>query len=189
MYKCMYIQYIQGPLSVQAPYTKSYPIINCSCYNGSLFTWTVVCLTAAKFKSLIFQTEFRCYPYYITPWVRPAENTVSNSSSIVACVSVAAGSCLPNRSLAAAVYSGSTILTLRWHITILYISLYNLLWFYILNVSVTKRAWCLCWALTIHYTPSVVLTKVGWLRSQLRSESRNENDTCWIWVFQSGGYE
>jgi hypothetical protein len=33
------------------------------------------------------------------------ENTVTNNSPIVACVSVAAGICLPSRSLAAAVYS------------------------------------------------------------------------------------
>jgi hypothetical protein len=38
------------PLSVQAQYSRSCPIINCSCYNGSLLTSTVVCLTAAKFK-------------------------------------------------------------------------------------------------------------------------------------------
>jgi hypothetical protein len=42
-----------GPLSVQAQYSRSCPIISCSCYNGSLVTWTVVCLTAAKFKPLI----------------------------------------------------------------------------------------------------------------------------------------
>jgi hypothetical protein len=42
------------PLSVQAHYSRSCPIISCFCYNGSLATWTVVCLTAAKFKPLIF---------------------------------------------------------------------------------------------------------------------------------------
>jgi hypothetical protein len=41
------------PLSVQAQYSRSCPIISSSCYNSSLVTWTVVCLTAAKFKPLI----------------------------------------------------------------------------------------------------------------------------------------
>jgi hypothetical protein len=42
------------PLSVQAQYSRSCPIISSSCYNSSLITWTVVCLAAAKFKPLIF---------------------------------------------------------------------------------------------------------------------------------------
>jgi hypothetical protein len=42
------------PLSVQAQYSKSCPIISSSCYNSILVTWTVVCLTAAMFKHLIF---------------------------------------------------------------------------------------------------------------------------------------
>jgi hypothetical protein len=42
------------PLSGQAQYSRKCPIISSSCYNGSLSTWTVVCLTAAKFKPLIF---------------------------------------------------------------------------------------------------------------------------------------
>jgi hypothetical protein len=29
-------------------------VLRILCYNGSLVTWTVVCLTAAKFKPLIF---------------------------------------------------------------------------------------------------------------------------------------
>jgi hypothetical protein len=41
------------PLSVQAQYSRSYPI-GSTCYNSSLVTWTVVCLTAAKFKPLVF---------------------------------------------------------------------------------------------------------------------------------------
>jgi hypothetical protein len=54
VYKCMYDVYTMytRPLSVQAQYSRSCPIINCSCYNGSLLTWTVVCLTATKFKPL-----------------------------------------------------------------------------------------------------------------------------------------
>jgi hypothetical protein len=42
------------PLSVQAQYSRKCPIISSSCYNSSLVTWTVVCLTAAKSKPLIF---------------------------------------------------------------------------------------------------------------------------------------
>jgi hypothetical protein len=55
MYICMYVytKYTR-PLSFQAQYSISCPIINCSCYNGSLLTWMVVCLTATKFKPLIF---------------------------------------------------------------------------------------------------------------------------------------
>jgi hypothetical protein len=43
-----------GPLSVQAQYSRSCSIISSPWYNSSLVTWTVVCLTAAKFKPLIF---------------------------------------------------------------------------------------------------------------------------------------
>jgi hypothetical protein len=49
----VYTTYIR-PLSVQAQYCISCPIISSSFYNSSLVTWTVVCLTAAKFKPLIF---------------------------------------------------------------------------------------------------------------------------------------
>jgi hypothetical protein len=45
----VYIIYIR-PLSVQAQYSRSCPIISSSCYNSRVVTWTVVCLTAAKFK-------------------------------------------------------------------------------------------------------------------------------------------
>jgi hypothetical protein len=41
-----------SPLSVQALQSRS--CISYLCYNGSLVTWTVVSLTAAKFKPLIF---------------------------------------------------------------------------------------------------------------------------------------
>jgi hypothetical protein len=47
------------PLSVQAQYSRSCPIISRFFYNSSLVTWTVVCLTTAKFKSLIFCVEVR----------------------------------------------------------------------------------------------------------------------------------
>jgi hypothetical protein len=50
----MYIKHIQGLLSVQAQYSRSYPIISSSYYNSSLVSWTVVWLTAGKFKPLIF---------------------------------------------------------------------------------------------------------------------------------------
>jgi hypothetical protein len=40
------------PLSVQTQYSRSCPIISSSCYNSSLVTSTVVCLTSAKFKPL-----------------------------------------------------------------------------------------------------------------------------------------
>jgi hypothetical protein len=42
------------PLSVQAENSRSCPILCSSSYNGSLVTWTVVRLTAAKFKPLVF---------------------------------------------------------------------------------------------------------------------------------------
>jgi hypothetical protein len=56
--KCTYVHVciynIYKPLSVQALYSRSCPIISLSCYNGSLVPWTVACLTAAKSKPLIF---------------------------------------------------------------------------------------------------------------------------------------
>jgi hypothetical protein len=42
------------PLSVRAQYSRLCPISGSFRYNGSLVTWTVVCLTAAKFKPLVF---------------------------------------------------------------------------------------------------------------------------------------
>jgi hypothetical protein len=51
------------PLSVQAQYSKLCPITSSFRYNGSLVTWTVVCLTAAKFKPLVFPVSgFALYP-------------------------------------------------------------------------------------------------------------------------------
>jgi hypothetical protein len=53
--KCMYLYTAYtGPLSVQAQYIWSCPIISSSCYNSSLATWRVVFLKAAKFKPFIF---------------------------------------------------------------------------------------------------------------------------------------
>jgi hypothetical protein len=42
------------PLSVQAQYSRLCTISTSFRYNGSLVTWTVVCLTVAKFKPLIW---------------------------------------------------------------------------------------------------------------------------------------
>jgi hypothetical protein len=42
-----------GPLSVQAQYSRLFPISSSFRYNDNLVTWAVVCLTAAKFKPLI----------------------------------------------------------------------------------------------------------------------------------------
>jgi hypothetical protein len=42
-----------GPRSVQAQYSRLCPISSSFHYNDSLVTWTVVCLTATKFKPLI----------------------------------------------------------------------------------------------------------------------------------------
>jgi hypothetical protein len=52
----------------------------------------------------------------------PTENTVSNNSSIVACIYVAAGTCVPSRRLLVDVSSGSTIPNFRRHFTIFFIS-------------------------------------------------------------------
>jgi hypothetical protein len=81
--KC--IQHIQGLLSVQAQYNRSCPIISSSCYNSSLVTWTVVCLTAAKFKPLIlFSVTTDGESYILSARIIHRKH----SSSIVACVSV-----------------------------------------------------------------------------------------------------
>jgi hypothetical protein len=45
------------PLSVRAQYSRKCPIISSYCYSSSLVTWTVICLTAAKFKPLIFSVS------------------------------------------------------------------------------------------------------------------------------------
>jgi hypothetical protein len=42
------------PLSVRAQYSRLCPISGSFRYNSSLVTWTVICLTAAKFKPLVF---------------------------------------------------------------------------------------------------------------------------------------
>jgi hypothetical protein len=49
----MYIQYIQGLCQSVARYSRLCPISGSLRYNGSLDTWMVVCLVAAKFMNLI----------------------------------------------------------------------------------------------------------------------------------------
>jgi hypothetical protein len=74
---CVYIQYIQSLLSFQGQYSRSCPVFISSHYNGSLVTWTVVCLTAAKFKPLVFPVSVFALSIFIiltklvpriTPW-------------------------------------------------------------------------------------------------------------------------
>jgi hypothetical protein len=81
MYKYMYIKYTR-PLSVQAQYNIPCPSISCSCYNDSLVTWTVVCLTAVKFKPPLLKCKHSRY-------IDAARTTHRyRASAIVACVSV-----------------------------------------------------------------------------------------------------
>jgi hypothetical protein len=49
----MYCTIRRRPLSVQAENSTLYHILSSSGYNGSLVTWTVLCLAAAKFKPLV----------------------------------------------------------------------------------------------------------------------------------------
>jgi hypothetical protein len=62
----------------------------------------------------LFLTEL----FFITTLHRPNRRHRVNNSSIVACIFVAAGTCLPSRCLAMNVYSGSTIPAFRRHVTI-----------------------------------------------------------------------
>jgi hypothetical protein len=65
-----YIQYIQG-LSVQAKYSRSFPIISSSCYNSSVVTLMVACLTASKLEPLIFLLMASEFVSFITTLHRP----------------------------------------------------------------------------------------------------------------------
>jgi hypothetical protein len=94
---CMYNIY-KRTLSLQAQYSRSWPILSISCYNSSLVTWTVVCLTAAKFKPLIFpMSRFALssvvnicnYVTFYDPVADRWQNIHLNRSSVVICVSVA----------------------------------------------------------------------------------------------------
>jgi hypothetical protein len=65
------------PLSVQAENSRSCPFLNSLGYSGSLVTWKVVCLTAAKFKPLVLSVPgfalsnianiYACMQYLIVP--------------------------------------------------------------------------------------------------------------------------
>jgi hypothetical protein len=111
------------PLSVQAQYSRKCPIISIALYNGSLVTWTVVCLTTAKFKPLIFLNDFRITTGLIQSRGRFIENIRCPAMDIcephrkqiffycciysalhyngsypnVACIFFAADKCLPSR--------------------------------------------------------------------------------------------
>lgn len=50
-----------GPLSVLDQYSKLCPISSSFKYNGSLVTWTVVCLTATKFKHFILSMSVSAF--------------------------------------------------------------------------------------------------------------------------------
>jgi hypothetical protein len=63
-------------------------VLRILCYNGSLVTWTVVRLTIAKFKSLISSVSG-----VSKSQLDSTENTNSNISCIVACVSVVVWFC------------------------------------------------------------------------------------------------
>jgi hypothetical protein len=52
-YMYVYTTYTRT-VSSHAQYSRSCPIISRSCYNSSLVTWWVVCLTTAKIKPVIF---------------------------------------------------------------------------------------------------------------------------------------
>jgi hypothetical protein len=54
-----------GPLSGEAQYSRLGPISSSFCYNGSLVTCTVVCLTAAKFKLFVLSlSSMTLFPAY-----------------------------------------------------------------------------------------------------------------------------
>jgi hypothetical protein len=55
------------PLSVHALFSRLCLILHSSCYNSSLVTWTVVSLTAAKFKFMcsVSGFTFSCLWFYI----------------------------------------------------------------------------------------------------------------------------
>jgi hypothetical protein len=126
-YMYVYTTYTR-PLSVQAQYSRSYPIISSSRYNSSLVTWTVVCLTAAKFKPLILLKKLFQFLSLYSLGAAPRKTPFPNNSSIVIEV------CLPRRCgetsvfpaeislltrfLAMKVYYGSAIPAIRRHVTV-----------------------------------------------------------------------
>jgi hypothetical protein len=79
------------------------------------------CLMAlGAFRPLSCDSDFNCliHPLLHSLVMACIENIVSNSSSVVACVSIVAQTCLSNHCLAMAVSPGSTIPRLRCHVTI-----------------------------------------------------------------------
>jgi hypothetical protein len=72
-----------GPLSVQAQYSRLCPISSSFRYNGSLVTWTVVCLTTATFKPLILTTWIQEPTVFYKFHAACIEDTTLNSSSVV----------------------------------------------------------------------------------------------------------
>jgi hypothetical protein len=86
-----------SPLSVPAFTKQIMPILHILCYDGSLVTWKVTCLTTAKFKPPIFSmsglpypTVWSCQYFHLfslysngKDWVG---NIASNGSSIAACL-------------------------------------------------------------------------------------------------------
>jgi hypothetical protein len=66
------------PLSVQAQYSRSCPIISSSCYNGSLVPWTVVSYAASMFILMILYNFFLLPAQfcYIIVYMRKVESCV-----------------------------------------------------------------------------------------------------------------
>jgi hypothetical protein len=101
-----------GPLSVQAQYSRFCHISISFHYDGSLVTWTVVCLTATKFKPLILSLLYcRSVPSY-NPRHGPHGKHVSRviksacllvrylAMDVFYCWVLTSGMCLPSRCLA-----------------------------------------------------------------------------------------
>jgi hypothetical protein len=65
LYLCMWNIYT-GLLAVQDQYSLSCPIKSNFSYNGSLVTWDIVQLTAAKFKPLMFCLPAASESYHMT---------------------------------------------------------------------------------------------------------------------------
>jgi hypothetical protein len=98
------------PMSAQAENSRLCSYLSSLGYDGSLFTWTVVCLTVANFKHLLLSVPgfalsnianiyifIAYFPWYDTDHI---ENDVSNNSSIVPCAFVTAVTFLLSQCLA-----------------------------------------------------------------------------------------
>jgi hypothetical protein len=138
-------------MSVQAENSRSCSFLNSLGYKGSLVIWTVVCLTATKFKPLVLSVpgfalsnigvenlfcrrslQLRFDPRYIVSG-RTAYKTASNSCLLLR-QPVAAETCLQSHCLVVAGCLGccnlainvpprSTILAFSHHVTIFYLQL------------------------------------------------------------------